>query len=126
MVTMRAIALLAAGLGLAGPAATAEQMSPADFEAAAEARLARSHEAVPPDRLPDDADREFQANYEFPAEPPLLAGRPWLDVDPHADWRRYLRTVFDDAYRACGGPDLDWDGRRCGWFHAPGMHDRRD
>jgi hypothetical protein len=79
-----------------------------------------------PDDLRDRIDRSFRANYAFPAELPPIAGRPWLDIDPHDDWRGYLQSVFDYARAACGGPDLDWDGHACGWYHAPWMQRKRE
>lgn len=101
-------------------------MSEEEFEAAANAQFSKSHRDYAPNEIPTDATRQFQANYNFPTSPPSLSNRPWLSIDPRGNWERYLNSVLMGAFTDCGAPEIDWDGTKCNWYHAPWFHDARE
>lgn len=98
-------------------------MTPEEFEAAAEILFHRCHRRIAPG---ESAPSLFRANVDFPTEPPEKTNLPWLEFHPVREPAKYLDAVLGYAMNRCGGDHVDWDGRACDWYHAPWMHDLRE
>lgn len=98
-------------------------MTKSQFEAAAKREFSKSHKDY---KSLFSADREFIANYDFPNSKPLNKDFPWQKFNPIFQSAKYLNAVFEYAYAECGEMPFDWDGKACGWYHAPWMHNSRE
>lgn len=77
----------------------------------------------------EDVPSKFRANLDFPDDESgfvPLANLPWQTIDPLESSEAYLDAMLDYAMSSCGGNHVDWDGVRCGWYHAPWMHNLRE
>lgn len=98
-------------------------MKKSEFMEAASVLFYRCHRWISP---ADTALSTFQANVDFPTKLPNTSQLPWNKIHPIEEPQRYLDAVLKYAIDRCGKDHLDWDGAKCGWFHAPWMHDLRE
>ena len=94
-----------------------------EFEEAALIKFHRCHRRI---LATEAAPSTFRPNVDFPTELTDNPQLPWSAIHPIDEPELYLNVVLNYAMQQCGGDHVDWDGARCGWYHAPWMHDLRE
>ncbi|MEO1110368.1 MAG: endonuclease/exonuclease/phosphatase family protein [Pseudomonadota bacterium] len=97
-----------------------------EFECAATLQFNTPHQAI---SALASVPSLFRPNLNFPE--PVETGPehwPWYDEEVHPihNAEAYLDRVLGYVMDACGSDVDDWDGLKCGWYHAPWMHDLRE
>jgi len=100
-------------------------MTEEEFVETATIEFNRCHRYVSPT---EGVPSTFRPNVNFPsvAPTPTAEDQPWKRFHPIDQPEDYLIALFDYVMKECGADHIDWDGIKCGWFHAPWMHQLRE
>ncbi|GIT88876.1 hypothetical protein [Roseobacter sp. OBYS 0001] len=100
-------------------------MTEKEFVDAAAIEFNRCHRYVSPT---EGIPSTFRPNLNFPSVAPTPGkdDQPWKEFHPIDQPELYLDALLSYVMKECGADHIDWNGTKCGWFHAPWMHELRE